>query len=235
MSNTHSLDLEESSSQYAGITDASQTGLDITGDITLEAWVNIESEPSGTSYMIMSKWDAANDASFMFRYQDDTGLKLRFFVFDSSNTQDTFTITQNLGTATWHHVAVSWDASESTAKFYVDGVQTGGDQTGSKTNIKNSGADFRIGARADDVLFFDGKIDECRIWNDIRTGQEIQLFFDQQLSGSETNLQGYWRLDNDYTDETSNSNDLTEVNSPVFSTDFPSWATAGVAGMIHQI
>jgi hypothetical protein len=39
--NTHSLDLELSSSQYAYITDANQTGLDITGDFTIEAWIKL--------------------------------------------------------------------------------------------------------------------------------------------------------------------------------------------------
>lgn len=37
VTNTQSLDLEDGSSQYLSITDASQTSLDITGDITLEA------------------------------------------------------------------------------------------------------------------------------------------------------------------------------------------------------
>jgi len=38
-----SIDLERSSSQYLSITDASQTGLDFTGDFTIEGWVKLES------------------------------------------------------------------------------------------------------------------------------------------------------------------------------------------------
>ena len=41
--NTHSTDLESGSSQYWSITDASQTGLDITGDFSIEGWVKLES------------------------------------------------------------------------------------------------------------------------------------------------------------------------------------------------
>ena len=58
MANSHSLDLESSSSQYASITDASQTGLDITGDLTIELWAKFESLPSEYNYSIVSKWEA---------------------------------------------------------------------------------------------------------------------------------------------------------------------------------
>ena len=32
---------------------------------------------------------------------------------------------------------------------------------------------------------------------------------------------GYWRLENGYLDETSNDNDLTATNSPIFYQDVP--------------
>jgi hypothetical protein len=38
-----SLDLERSSSQYAYITDGSQSGLDITGDLSISLWAKFES------------------------------------------------------------------------------------------------------------------------------------------------------------------------------------------------
>ena len=44
----------------------------------------------------------------------------------------------------------------------------------------------------------------------------------QTLSGSESNLAGYWKLDGDFTDETSNSNDLTAAGGAVATdTDNP--------------
>ena len=39
MANTHSLDLERGSNQYASIADAAQTGLDLSGDFTIVARV----------------------------------------------------------------------------------------------------------------------------------------------------------------------------------------------------
>ena len=68
---------------------------------------------------------------------------------------------------------------------------------------------------------FDGLIDEVRVWNDIRSGAEISANYQQQLTGSEANLVGYWRFNNDLTDETSSNNTLTNNNSATFNTDTP--------------
>jgi hypothetical protein len=55
-SNTNAIDLEADKSQYLSVSDAVQAGLDITGDLTIEAWVKIESAPGlGESYAIVSK------------------------------------------------------------------------------------------------------------------------------------------------------------------------------------
>ena len=50
-SNTASVDLEANSSQYASISDASQTGLDLTSDLTLALWVRFEFVPSSGNLM----------------------------------------------------------------------------------------------------------------------------------------------------------------------------------------
>jgi len=69
--------------------------------------------------------------------------------------------------------------------------------------------------------FFDGLIDEVRVWNDIRSDAEVDDNKLTELVGNEAGLAGYWKLNNDYLDETSNNNDLTAVAAPVFSTDVP--------------
>jgi hypothetical protein len=78
--------------------------------------------------------------------------------------------------------------------------------------------------------FPDGLMDEVRVWNDVRTAQEISDNYEKEISGGSANLQGYWKLNNNYTDETSNGNDLTASGSPVFSTDVPFVGTAAAAG-----
>jgi hypothetical protein len=68
----------------------------------------------------------------------------------------------------------------------------------------------------------DGYLDDVRVWDDLRSGAEISANYDSELVGDEANLQGYWKLNNDWTDTHANSNDLTPQNSPVFqSGDLP--------------
>jgi len=227
-SNVNSIDLEKDSSQFLSITDAAQTGLDILGDITLEAWVNIESQPAtDIVYGIISKRDSSpsGENSWILQYQDVSGTKkVSLFLFDAAApiVNVNYIFIQTLTTGTWVHVAMTWKQSTGTAELFIDGVSQGTVVDTSAADINNSTTDFSIG-RADAKVglesFFDGKIDEVRVWDDIRTSTEISNNKDKQLVGNEANLQGYWRLNNDLLDETANNNDLTNNGGAVFSTD----------------
>jgi hypothetical protein len=226
MVNTHSLDLESSSSQYASISDASQTGLDITGDFTFEAWVKVESQPSSGFYEILSKRSGTDQRSYQFYYRDDAGTKRVGIGLYDSVTSNQRRSEKNITVSndTWTHVAVTFDASVSTAEFFINGVSQG-TESNEYSSIANSTAPFAIGCDFDNSGvardFFDGLIDEVRVWNDIRTAQEIDDNKDVVLVGNESGLVGYWRFENNYLDTTANDNDLTAVNSSTFSSDAP--------------
>lgn len=222
-SNTHSIDLERGSSQY--LTRADTASLSITGDVTIEAWINVESTLStGQVHNIVNKFRSGdNNRSYIFRYRESSGIKLQLVVSDDGINAEVLQIAHTPSLGVWYHVAVSWDASASLAKFYINGTQTGGDQTGAMTSIFDSGSDFRIGATAETSPdgFFDGLIDEVRVWNDIRTPTEITNNKDIELTGSEGGLVGYWKLNSSLADETSNANNLSNINSALFSTNTP--------------
>jgi len=245
MANSHSLDLERSSNQYAEITDASQTGLDITGDFTFEFWIKLEQLPTtaGAIMTLLSKWDNAdtpNKAYSLWLHSDDT-LISRYEDGTPGETQtksdSAFVVAGDVGN--WVHIAVTADVSAATIVMYKNGSVISSTNADSRsTSITNGNAEFRIGSRNDagaalDTL--DGLIDEVRVWNDIRTPTEIADNKDKELIGTEANLQGYWKFNNDYTDETSNGNDLTASGSPVFSTDVPFVGETPTASPIAHI
>ncbi len=80
-----SLDFELSSSQFAYITDASQSGLDLSSDFTIEAWLNLEQLPStaGTSFAIVSKDRDASplDRSYLLEINSSND-KIRIIVVE---------------------------------------------------------------------------------------------------------------------------------------------------------
>ena len=231
MANTHSLDLEAGSSQFAQIADGSQTGLDLSGDFSIEAWIKLEEMVSvhGTNMVIVSKYEGGGNDKRSYLFYANTSDKLALNVSSDGTTDNGQYLVINADTAlpastgVWIHVAVTFDISTETCTFYVDGKSdssTVASGTGVGATIYNGDTPFGIGALVNETAwYFDGLVDDVRVWSDIRTASEIETNFHKELVGDEAGLVGYWKLNNDYTDETSNSNDLTSSGSPVFSTD----------------
>ena len=120
---------------------------------------------------------------------------------------------------------VAWDASASTCYFYIDGTSIG-TAVGTMTGIDDNATLMNLAADKDSAgdtqNFFDGKMDEIRIWSDIRTAGEISVNRLRELAGTEANLSAYYTFDAIITDETANNNDLTLRNTPVYDpTDVP--------------
>jgi len=58
-------------SEYLSITDASQTGLDLSGDFTFEAWVRIDAVDE---YVIIAKGDVASNRAYFWRINSNGNL-----------------------------------------------------------------------------------------------------------------------------------------------------------------
>ena len=228
--NSHSLDLEQTSTQYASIIDATQAGLDFTTLFTIECWVKVESF-SGSDQTIVSKYDdTLNERAYLFSYDPDG--KLKITLSDDGTGTDTnfqiYTTTANQLTAgTWYHVAVTVDMNSGTPLviFYVNGLAVANSKTTGTTigsSLHNSAAAFAVGTYFSNgvanTASHDGLIDELRVWSLVRTAAEIFNNQSTLLTGSETDLEGYWQFNNNYTDITSNANTLTSSGSPTFTT-----------------
>ncbi len=224
--NAYSIDLERSSSQYLSIADASQTGLDFTSSYTLEAWVKIESAPaSGEKYGIVAK-HLDSDKGYRMYYENSAGtLKLTGVASKNNSANSSYSVAQDLGTGTWHHVAFTIDTSVNPARgtLYVDGSSVLTDTDSDANTTQNNGQPLIIGAlpTTSTTNYFDGLIDDVRIWSTVRTATEIVNNMSVTLVGNESGLVGYWKFDADALDTTSNHNDLNAGNSPIYITDVP--------------
>lgn len=223
MPNNYSLDLELSSSQYASIADASQTGLDITGDITLELW--FRPEQIGITQVLVAKDDFAgtNKSYDMFVGADNV---LNFVYSADGNstgqrsvfTTDAFLEAGDVGN--WVHIAASITVASGTGAMYKNGVSKTTSSSGTDTAIFNSAAAFSIGCNFNSgtpANFADGMVDEVRAWSVARTATEVAAYYNKIIP-PQTNLKGYWRLENNYLDTSGNGNTLTGGGSPSFST-----------------
>jgi hypothetical protein len=92
----------------------------------------------------------------------------------------------------WTHLAGVYDGSKMT--FYVDGVAQGSPIAVSLR--KNDGFPLMLGKASDiDSYYFNGAIDEVRLWDVARTEADIKANMSHSLTGSEAGLVGYWQLD----------------------------------------
>lgn len=217
--NTHSLDLETSSSQSASISDASQVGLDFSGDLTAGLWVKFESiNTVDSNPFIFKRVAAGSQRSYSFYANVGTQLN-----FDSHTDGTTVGCSVNVAwtpsTATWYHVAVT--KSGTSLKFYVNGSQQGATQTCSNATIYNGTAPFEVGAwAAGSPTYHDGLLDDVRIWSRELSSTEISnLYSTPGTFSNGSSLQGWWKFNNTYSDTSGNGNTLTGNGSPVFSTD----------------
>lgn len=90
----------------------------------------------------------------------------------------------------WHHFAGTFDGVK--ARIYVDGVLRGGP---SNMAVAPSETNLYIGSRGDLGSYYNGKIDEVRIWNYVRTQQQIESNMHGIIADEEPGLVGYWDMD----------------------------------------
>lgn len=242
MAQTHSSDLERSSSQYAYISDGSQTGLALSTDFTIEAWIKLEQLPSsaGGGFVIAGK-SSATGLNRSYGFTVNASDKLRVFYSDDGNYVsgsmeiiDSVSALTSADVGVWIHVAVTVDISAQTATMYKNGqsISTTEFQSGG-TTIFDTNANFEIGNDSqDNVQLFDGLIKDVRVFSDIRTASEIVTDAHTE-SVSNANLEGEWNLNNDYTDGSGNGNTLTASGSPVFSTNIPWEGAVGIDGSTY--
>lgn len=237
---TYSANFVAASSQYLSIADASQTGLDITGDLTFEAWIKVASQPSsGNTFTLGSKYTiSGNQRSYQFNYYNNAGtyqLGMNNSTDGTSpNSASSYVTIGQLTIGQWYHIAVIFTASSGGIEAVLNGVSQG-TNTGLKTSTYNGTSPFALGARADGgASFMDGNISLARIWDTTRTVAQIKANMCSVL-GSTTNLQGEWQLNNALTDNSGNSNTLTNNNVVTFQQNVPYQCVAVTTAMFFEM
>ncbi len=206
----------------------SDASLKIGGDLTMSAWINFDSNNAVDRY-ILNNYDTAANGKWIMLLTNDTGPRIEFAVDDGSTVSRATYPLSNIDTGTWYHVVGVRDYGTS-LKLYVNGEEVGSgvDNTGDSTSNK----DFYIGQRSDTGgLYFDGLLDNVRIYNRVLTGSEVSDLYDNEASGPTNNLVAHWTFDEGGTsqityDETTNDNDGTLGSSSGTDDNDPSWVSS---------
>jgi hypothetical protein len=161
--------------------------LNITGDITIAAWVNFTR--IGEYEGIVTKCVGVGGQNVPFEFRTRPHMSpLTFLRADASGHERVYSsYIAELGE--WHHVLVR--VENKVPDFYVDGIITGkgADVVFTKTPTGNTNP-VLIGRR-DDGLYFDGSIDDVRIYDRALSALEIMELYVPAESGPIA----HWKLD----------------------------------------
>ncbi len=91
----------------------------------------------------------------------------------------------------WTHVAATYDGA--TVKLYVDGQLMNSAALPAASFVKGT-SPLVLGRRSSGLLYFNGSIDEVRIWNIARSQADIQNNMNNELFGNENGLLSYYKF-----------------------------------------
>jgi hypothetical protein len=181
--------------------------LDLSGPFTLEAWVLLEPgatgrPPTWDDDVIAKVGGVTGNYGYELAYDIDSSPDVLACNFNTAGGgwpqyQATGTVKSIHGL--WTHLAATYDGD--TLAVYRNGVQVGAKTVGSQV-IADTASPLLIGTNANNMNYWQGWIDEVRIWNLARQEAELRSTMYRPPQGTEPGLIGYWNFETGYGGDT---------------------------------
>lgn len=199
--------------QYATI--PSTPAIQPSNAITVELWF-LPLPTAMANPVVLNKGDGqsvSSARSYEVDWKPSNGISFQMFL--GSSTWAGISVPAPVNT--WVHCAATYDSATSKINIYTNGIlaaSTPNDAGGSPLNggkIRQTSLPLTFGLiQGTGNTYFNGSIDEVRIWNIARSDAEIFRDFHSRLSGTEPGLVGYWQFDGGtVADLTTNANNGT--------------------------
>lgn len=182
---------------FDGFNDRIDIPLAFSGSYTKEAWINTQSltafpniisgnSSTGTAVFLANGRLAAGHGPAFNQLQDATALVA----------------------GTWYHVAVTFDAATREMKLYKDAVLVA-----SAIDVPGYNETYQQLGSFSGANFFNGNLDEVRIWNLAKTPAELLAMKNCELSGLEPGLLAYYNFNTGVVgSDNTNFNTLNDVH-----------------------
>lgn len=160
--------------EYLSITNASQTGLDFSGDFAFAFWY--KTARNGTQ-MLIDKMYTSGQYAYSMRYIGSLN-RPRFNISDDGTSDRQMDwLNVDLEGNTWRHIVFQYDATAKEGELYVNAVSQGTRASGAAATGVHQGTDtFNIGAR-NGTTPMDGGIDEFLAYSKLLTATDISNLY----------------------------------------------------------
>lgn len=240
----YSIYYDRDDSESSSIADGAQTGLDLSGDATLECWTYPLEDISGTGeawHLIIKHNDTGGGVEpYALLLFDDGGTpKIRCYVH-SANTglsgetcEVEWDVSSYHAANTWTWYGVTIDISEANAtKMELFAKQVGGTATSlgngtvtdgvSCASIYNGDGAFSVGDDNENPgLGINGYMADVRVWNTVRTSSQLDAFSETWVPASANLVTNNYFGVRSHSDRSGNGNTLTPNNNPYFVKEYP--------------
>ena len=186
--NTYSMSLDGVDEYF---TAGNPSSLQITGALTLSAWVKISTGQS--QQCIISKDNGSSQRSFtLWAYTSFLSSPIAYIFSGASNYS--VQATTNIRDGFWHHVMLVYTPSTS-LNIYVDGVLEGSNTTSIPASINNVTQAFQIGRFGTGIFQVLGNIDEVAVWNSDQSSN-VSTIYNGGAPADLTSLSpvSWWRM-----------------------------------------
>lgn len=183
---------------------AGQGNRGVTNKLTVEAWIKTSSNQLS---WIAGKYSNSNGEDAGYELLLSNGYAVLYGRDGSNLYRSSGLSTTRVSDNRWHHIAGVFDNGRW--EIWVDGLLENSLNTGyTQGSLATNRPHLSIGYYQEfNNLFFNGNIDEVRIWNIAQTGEQIRKQMCLKLTGKEANLTGYFTFD-----ATSNNNEFPDVS-----------------------
>ena len=152
-------------------------------DFSMELWIKRQTSSKKKETLISKRGGTSDNLNNGY---DLTliGKKLTFSYSDG-NIQ----APQEIDNSRWYHVAVTYN--RNTYRLYIDGILVA-ENSGPKPNVNSDPAIFGATRNSANLLqdFYDGSMDEVRIWNKGLTEVQIRQMMNQEIEKNGTAVRG---------------------------------------------
>lgn len=155
-----------------------------TRSVTVEAW--IFPRAASFSRIVYAQQSTSNFFNFAYGSQQS----IWFYVTANGSLNSATTTANSVPLNTWTHIACRWTVSNNAVDIFINGVLA--TTTGGGSSTTGSNGIMSIGSRPGGAQYFNGQMDEVRVWREARSDCEIAGNYQAEFAGPVTNLVAYY-------------------------------------------